>query len=205
MRAWEINFTGAEAEVERQEIAVWTPPTSATAQPVASTPSSEVRETPATRRPGSATAYPTSPVTGGLVDSVVMPENVAFGEPIAAQTLGEYSFDPVVMTQMFVEGEMMAIQDLDKRLQSLGWYRVRRYYLEHRKEIDAEVTARWDKVKKGPADAAAYARQSDDRRKKCLSVCQKNAGIFPRQTLECASTLPNQLIDDGSPRLPWGP
>jgi hypothetical protein len=172
---------------------------------VAATTSSDVRLTPPTRRPISAGAYLMTPATGGLVDSVVMPENVAFGEPIATATLSEYSFDPVVMTQLFVEGELTAVLGLERRLGELGWTEVQAWYARpaHRQAVEDEVRARWEQVRKGPADGAAYQAAVAARRQACLQVCARGGGPAPATTARCLEVVPEPLLEAGRPPLPW--
>jgi hypothetical protein len=208
MRSWELGFTGAVAELQREELAVWTAPSGAAPRPLTLkslylAEAHQVRMAP--QLFSSKTGYPASRPSGGVVDSVVMPENVEFGEPIHTRTLGEYSFDPQVMTQMFVEGERVATLDLKRRLDDLGWLHVADWYARNRARVDGEVIARWNRVKVDlePSDAKKYQATTEARRKDCLATCQPGGATFPTPTSLCAETVLNNIITAGRPSLPW--
>lgn len=187
LRVWELGSIGAFAQVQWQEMAAWSPP-----------------KWP-TRKPQRQLAMPAA-TPGGVVDSVVVPENIVAGRSIDQAMLGEYAFDPVTMTRLFVLGEQTLVNvDPAARLERMGWERVRAWLLEDQnlKRAREELEKR-AKLANSAFDATGYKESRAEGQRRCFHECLPD-GEEDRAPLdaECTRDLLPAELAGARPSWPW--
>jgi hypothetical protein len=194
IRLWELGSVGAFAQVQWQEMEAWYRPV-----------------WPATHAPTrGALAYPFASPAGGLIDSVVVPENIEWGKPIDQATASEYAFDPVTMTRLFLLGERSLLEvDPGYRLERLGWSKVAAWLAEsssgstNLKAAQLELAQRVARSQ-SPYDTDAYAQRRADGTTACMTTCLRNGAQdhAPADPACSADLLPTPL-SGARPVWPW--
>jgi hypothetical protein len=189
-----LGSVGAFAQVQWQEMEAWR-----------RAPVSTLR--PTTR---GSLAYPVASPAGGLVDSVVVPENIEWGKPIEQATASEYTFDPVTMTRLFLLGER-SLLDAEPlfRLERLGWARVTAWLAESangRTNLKAAQLELAQRVARSQSayDVDAYAQRREDGAANCMTTCQRNGGK-PKAVPDpaCSADLLPTPLAGARPVWPW--
>ncbi len=194
IRLWELGSVGAFAQVQWQEMEAWR------AAPVS---------TKVVRNPGTL-SVPAAAASGGLVDSIVVPENIEWGKPVEQATASEYTFDPVTMTRLFLLGERSLLEvDPAFRLERLGWDRVADWLSEtsgghtNLEMAKAELAHRVT-LSQAAFDADAYAQKREDGASNCMTTCQRN-GEKPKAVPapSCSADLLPAPLAGARPVWPW--
>jgi hypothetical protein len=194
IRLWELGSVGAFAQVQWQEMEAWR-----------RAPVSTLR--PTTR---GSLAYPVASPAGGLVDSVVVPENIEWGKPVEQATASEYTFDPVTMTRLFLLGERSLLEAEPLfRLERLGWARVTAWLGESangRTNLKAAQLELAQRVARSQSayDVDAYAQKREDGAANCMTTCQRNGGK-PKAAPDpaCSVDLLPAPLAGARPGWPW--